>query len=159
MRVARTALMLVLLSSIVFSVVGSAGAGGAFGDFDIDPSSGRAGREIDITASDDPPTCQDVTAAGFFPYVTGTFPITVTVTLWNQSKTVMLDQETDVISFGGSWSVVVTMPAGRAAGDYPISARCDSEGGDVGEYDDQIFVLKAGARKATPVEAEVTLTG
>lgn len=143
-------------------VLSSARAGENFGDFDIDPTSGTAGQQIQITASDtDLPACSTLETAGLAPVVLGTFATEVEVILWNPSKTVALDTEMDTDPINSGWSVILTMPAGRAAGQYPISAECITQGASFGFYNDQIFTLRAPreSEEAEPVEAEVTLTG
>jgi hypothetical protein len=150
--------------AVVLLTLGSVGlgqAGGGFGDFVIDPTSGTAGQQIQITASDEAPVCSDLTAAGPSIRINGTFLADVVVTLWNPGKTMMLDQEEQAVNIGDSWSVILTMPSGQPAGSYPVSATCTNGETTLGDYNDQIFVLRApsGSRKAKAVQAEVSLTG
>jgi hypothetical protein len=143
------------------ATLGPAGAGPTFGDFVIDPTSGTAGQQVQITASDGAPACSTTEPFGLAPIVLGTFASEVEVTLWNPGKTVMLDQEIDTDPINSGWSVILTMPSGQPAGSYPISAECVTSGASFGFYTDQIFTLVAAedSGRARPVEAEVTLTG
>lgn len=160
MRRVATAVAVGTIAALA-ATLGPAGAGPTFGDFVIDPTSGTAGQQVQITASDEAPACSTTEPFGLAPIVLGTFATEVEVVLWNPGKTVMLDQETDTDPINSGWSVILTMPAGQPAGGYPVSAECVTTGASFGSYTDQIFTLVPAedSGRAQPVEAEVTLTG